>query len=97
MLGTAGCFLYIAPVILQAALGLYGRDKAAVSLETIDPDDGLRKANGLMVFSDPTKGEIIEQFRRMVRATERRMVAVREIRFLEDTAIDPKTRAATAR
>lgn len=93
MLGTKGCFLYVAPVILRAVLGLYGRDKAGFSFETIDPDDGLRKAAGVMVFSDPPNGEIIEQFRQLVRTTERRTVAVREIRFPEDAAA---IRGATA-
>jgi hypothetical protein len=93
MLGMNGCFLYVAPVILRAVVGLYGRDKAGFSFETIDPDDGLRKASGVMVFSDPPNGEIIEQFRQLVRTTERRTVAVREIRFLENAA--PATVAST--
>jgi hypothetical protein len=39
-----------------------------------------------MLFCDPPNGEIIEQFRQIERSTERRMVAVREIRFPEDVA-----------
>ena len=41
---------------------------------------------GVSLFSDPPNGEIIEQFRQMERATERRMIVVREIRFPEDVA-----------
>ena len=36
-----------------------------------------------MLFSAPPNGEIIEQLRQIERATEKRMVAVREIRFAE--------------
>lgn len=93
MLGTNGCFLYMAPVIMQAVVGLYGRDKAGLSFDTLDPVDGKRKSAGVMTFSDPPDGEIIEQFRQIVRATERRMVAVREIRFPED---EEPTAQATA-
>jgi hypothetical protein len=43
-------------------------------------------AVGSIFFCDPPNGEIIEQFRQMERATERRMVAVHKIRFPEDEA-----------
>jgi len=84
MLATKGCFLYVAPVIIRAIVGLYGADKAGFSFETADPVDGKRMMAGVMMFSDPPNGEIIEQLRELERATERRMVAVREIRFPED-------------
>lgn len=83
MLGTKGCFLYVAPVIMRAVVGLYGPDKAGFSFETIDPVAGKRTMTGVMMFSDPPNGEIIEQLRQLERETERRMIAVREIRFPE--------------
>ncbi len=84
MLETKGCFLYVAPVIMRAVVGLYGTDKAGFSFETVDPVDGKRSAAGVMMFSDPPNGEIIEQLRQLERATERRMIAVHQIRFPED-------------
>lgn len=58
-----------------------------MSVETIDQDTGARKVAGTMFSSyDPPNGEIVEQFRLIERATERRMVAVHKIRFPEETA-----------
>jgi hypothetical protein len=96
MLGTKGCFLYVAPVMMRAVVGLYGPDKAGFSFETIDPVEGERTMAGVMMFSDPPNGEIIEQLRQLERATERRMVAVREVRFPED-ATPVAGRAALSR
>ncbi len=93
MLTTKGCFLYVAPVIMRAVVGLYGRDKAGFSFETIDPVDGKRTMAGVMMFSDPPNGEIIEQLRQLERATERRMVAVHKIVFPEDAT--PSVNIAT--
>jgi hypothetical protein len=84
MLETKGCSLFVAPVVLRHFVGLFGTDKACMSIETIDQDTGGRRNAGIMFFCDPPNGEIIEQFRQMVRATERRMVAVHKIRFPED-------------
>ncbi len=86
MLGTRGCFLFVAPVIMRAIVGLYGTDKAGFSFETIDPVDGRRTMAGVMMFSDPPNGEIIEQLRQLERTTERRMVAVHKVVFPEDEA-----------
>jgi hypothetical protein len=86
MLETKGCFLYVAPVVLRAVVGLYGVDKASITFETFDQVAGGRKIAGVMLFSDPPNGEIIEQFRQMERATERRMVAIHKIIFPEDAA-----------
>jgi hypothetical protein len=96
MLGTKGCFLYVAPVMMRAVVGLYGPDKAGFCFETIDPVEGERTMAGVMMFSDPPNGEIIEQLRQLERATERRMVAVREVRFPEDATPVPG-RAALSR
>lgn len=84
MLHTKGCFLYVAPVIMRAIVGLYGPHKAGFSFETIDPIDGKRTMAGVMMFSDPPNGEIIEQLRQLERETEKRMIAVHKIRFPED-------------
>jgi hypothetical protein len=84
MLETKGCSLYVAPVVLRHFVGLFGTDKAAIGIETIDRDTGARRVLGMMFFYDPPNGEIVEQFRQLERATERRMVAVHKIRFPED-------------
>jgi hypothetical protein len=60
-------------------------DKASITLDIVDQSPGGRRIAGVMFFSDPPNGEIIEQLRQMERATERRMVAVHQIRFPEDT------------
>ena len=90
---TKGCSLYIAPVVLRAFVEMYGVDKVSLSVETTDPNTGGRAIAGSLFFSDPPNGEIIEQFRQMERATERRMVAVHKIRFPEDEL--PTSEAAT--
>jgi hypothetical protein len=87
MMKTKGCSLYLAPVVFRALVALYGTAKASFSVETINQDDGDRGIPGILLFSDPPNGEIIEQLRQMERATERRMVAVRGIRFPEDAAV----------
>jgi hypothetical protein len=86
MLETKGCSLYVAPVVLRHIVGFYGTDKISVTVETTDQDTGFRRLAGVMVFSDPPNGEIIEQFRQIERETERRMVAVHKIVFAEDAA-----------
>jgi hypothetical protein len=84
MLETKGCSLYVAPAVVRSMVGLYGTDKAATEVRTFDQDTGAQTVAGVMVFSDPPNGEIIEQLRQIERATERRMVAVHKIRFPED-------------
>ena len=84
MLETKGCFLYVAPVVFRHYVGLFGTDKAATSIETFEPDTGVRRVTGTLFFYDPPNGEIVEQFRQLERATERQMVAVRKIVFHED-------------
>jgi hypothetical protein len=93
MLETKGCSLYVAPAVLRQYLGLFGTDKACISVETFEQDSGARRVMGTMFFYDPPNGEIVEQFRQIERQTERRMVAVHKIRFPEDEA--PKTTPAT--
>ena len=39
-----------------------------------------------MFFHDPPNGELIEQFRQIERATERRMIAVHKVVFPEEIA-----------
>jgi hypothetical protein len=84
MMETKGCSLYVAPAVLRNTVGLYGTDKVAMTVETRDPDTGVRTVPGILLFADPPNGEIIEQFRQLERATERRMVAVHKIVFPED-------------
>jgi hypothetical protein len=84
MMETKGCSLYVAPAVLRSIVALHGVDKASFSVETFDQGTGGRRSAGILIFSDPPNGEIIEQFRQMERATERRMVAVHKIRFPED-------------
>src|SRR5215472_731759 len=86
MLETKGCFLYVAPVVYRGFVGLFGTDRAATGIETFEPDSGVRRVTGTMFFYDPPNGEIVEQFRQLERATERRMVAVHRIVFPEDGA-----------
>jgi hypothetical protein len=94
MMETKGCSLYVAPVVLRNFVGLYGVDKASITLEVVDQSPGGRKIAGVMLFSDPPNREIIEQLRQIERATERRMVGVHKIIFPEDAA--PKTALATS-
>jgi hypothetical protein len=86
MMATKGCSLYVAPVVFPSVVILYGVDKVSISLETVDQGAGERRIAGGLFFCDPPNGEIVEQFRQIERATERRMVAIREIRFPEDVA-----------
>jgi hypothetical protein len=86
MMETKGCSLYVAPAVLRFIVLLFGVDKVAITVDTAERIGG-RTAVGVIFFSDPPNGEIIEQFRQIERATERRMVAVREIRFPEDGPI----------
>jgi hypothetical protein len=84
MMETKGCSLYVAPVVFRAIVGLIGVDKVSMTVETADQNTGGRTVLGVILFSDPPNGEIIEQFRQMERATEKRMVAVHKIRVPED-------------
>ena len=84
MMKTKGCSLFVAPAILQNTVILYGTDNVVMTLETVTGVRGGRKFAGALVFCDPPNSEIIEQFRQIERATERRMVAVHKIRFPED-------------
>jgi len=93
---TKGCSLYVAPAVLRFHVLLYGAEKVAITVETADQGTGGRKAIGVIFFSDPPNGEIIEQFRQIERETERNMVAVHKIRFPEDDA-SPAARLPTAR
>jgi hypothetical protein len=94
MMATKNCSLYVAPAVFRGVLALFGADKASITLEAADQDAGRRRIAGTLTFSDPPNGEIVEQFRQMERATERRMVAVHKICFPEDAA--PKAETATA-
>ena len=86
MMATKGCSLFVAPVVFQSVVILYGVDKVSISFETVDQGAGGRRIAGSLFFCDPPNGEIVEQFRQIERETERRMVAVREIRFPKDAA-----------
>jgi hypothetical protein len=86
MLETKGCSLYVAPALLRFIVSFYGVDKASIALDAADQKNGGRGPIGVIFFCDPPNGEIIEQFRQMERATERRMVAVHKIVFPEDEA-----------
>lgn len=99
MLETKGCSVYVAPAVLRMNLILFGANKVSISIEAAERDTGGRLAAGTIFFYDPPNGEIVEQFRQMERATERRMVAVHTIQFPEDeaTTATPATRLPTAR
>ena len=85
MLETPRCSVDVAPVFMRTlAIGLYGEDKVSMSVETVDRETGDRSLLGVMYFHDPPNGEIIEQFRQIERATERRMVAVHKVVFPEN-------------
>jgi hypothetical protein len=85
MIETKGCSLYVAPAVLRSVIVLYGANKVSMSVEGAEQDTGERRAAGVIFFSDPPNGEIIEQFRQLERATEKRMVAVHKIVFPEDS------------
>ena len=92
MLATKGCSVYVAPVVLRSFIvGLYGTDKVSMTVDTMDQDTGARAVTGVLFFSDPPNGEIVEQFRQIERATERRMVAVHKIVFPEDATTTAQT------
>ena len=84
MLGSKGCSVYVAPAFVRQYIGLFGTDKACTSVDTFDQDTGARAVAGMMFFYDPPNGEIIEQFRQIERAPEKRLVAVHKIVFPED-------------
>jgi len=86
MMETKSCSLYIAPAVLRTIVALFGMDKASLAVESANQDAGGRRVAGSLIFSNPPNGEIIEHLRQIERATERRMVAVREIRFPEDVS-----------
>ena len=83
---SKGCSVFVAPVVFRHFVGLFGTDKVCMSVETIDQDARALRVAGTMFFHDPPNGEIVERFRQIERATERRMVAVHTIRFPEDAA-----------
>jgi hypothetical protein len=94
MLETPRCFVYVAQVVMRNYfIALYGTDKALMTVDTFVRETGSRSVLGVMLFHDPPNGEIVEQFRQMERATERRMVAVHTIRFPEDA--EPTAELAT--
>ena len=85
MLETPRCFVYVAPVVMRNNfIAFYGTDKTSMSVDTFVRETGSRSVLGVMLFHDPPNGEIVEQFRQIERAAERRMVAVHKIRFPED-------------
>ena len=67
MMETKSCSLFAAPVIVRNFIGLYGTEKASMSVDTFDQDTGAQTTVGIMFFYDPPNGEIIEQFRRIER------------------------------
>jgi hypothetical protein len=73
MMETKGCSLYVATAVVQLIVSLDGVDKISIAIPTIDPKVGGRALAGVIFFSDPPNGEIIEQFRQIERATERRV------------------------
>ncbi len=93
MLTTKKCSLFVTPAIYRAIVTLYGTDKISFTVESADPDAEGRQIAGTIFFSDPPNGDIVEQFRQMERATERRMVAVHKIVFPEDAT--PSVNIAT--
>jgi hypothetical protein len=84
MMTVKGCSVFVAPALVSASFVLYGSEKAAMTVETVTEDNRRsRTIAGILFFCEPPNGEIIEQFRQLERATERRMIAVRDIRFPE--------------
>jgi hypothetical protein len=92
MLQTKGCSLYVAPAVMQASVFFLGADEVAMSVDTAGTSG--RTIAGVLFFSDPPNREIIERFREIEHATERRMVAVHKIVFPED---EPSTVASATR
>jgi hypothetical protein len=84
MMATKNCSLYVAPAVFRAIVTLIGANRVSISIEGVDEAAGGRRVPGGLYFSDPPNGEIIEQFRQIERATERRMVAVHKIIFPEE-------------
>jgi len=84
LMETRGCFLFVAPAVFRGVVVLCGPDKLSLNIDMVDQATGGRKTAGVMFFRDPPNEEIVEQFRQMERATERRMVAVHKIRFPDD-------------
>jgi hypothetical protein len=84
MLQTKGCSLYVAPAVMQASVFFLGADEVAMSVDAAGTSG--RTIAGVLFFSDPPNGEIIERFREIEHTTERRMVAVHKILFPEDAA-----------
>jgi hypothetical protein len=87
MMENRNCSVYVAPAVLRGIVGLFGANKASITVETFDQGAGSRRLAGVLLFCDPPNGEIVEQLRQIERTTERRMVAVREIRFVEDALV----------
>jgi hypothetical protein len=87
IMNSKACSLYVAPAVLHSSLAFLGVDQV-VQYITVDEQGGGRMVNGGILFCDPPNGEIVEQFRRIERATERHMVAVNKIVFPED--VEPK-------
>jgi hypothetical protein len=84
MTGRKQCSAYLAPAIVQNDIFLFGTGMAAITLRRFDPGSGvLQQAYGFF-FSDPPNSEIIEELRRIVMDTEKRMVAVHSI--VDDSA-----------
>lgn len=86
MMKMDGCSLYVAPAVLRSIISFYGGDKVSFGVEAAEQNTGGRRYAGVIFFCDPPNSEIIEQFRQIERATERRMVAVHKIVFPEDAA-----------
>ena len=85
--------MYVAPAVLRFTVAIYGADKMAVTVHADDLRTGRGTYAGVIFFSDPPNGEIIEQFRQIERETERRMVAVHKVVFPEDVATKVKAAA----
>ena len=91
MMETNGCSLFVAPAVFRTVVVLYGLDMVSMNVETAENNARRRTFAGVLFFSDPPNGEIVEQFRQIERATERHMVAVHKIVFPEDTAAMAQT------
>lgn len=85
MMKTKGCSLYVAPAVFRSIVALFGLEKVSINFETAEQNTGGRTFAGILFFSDPPNGEIVEQFRQIERATERSMVAVHKIVFPKDS------------
>lgn len=84
MMSTQGCSLFVAPAVIRESVILLGTDKVVMTVVTDEQDARGLTTRGSLLFCDPPNREIIEQFRQIERATERRMVAVHKIVFPED-------------